>query len=74
MPLSYTVLLETLDGLKSMELKTTSIATEGDVIVVDVNQELPLNRLWKCTLLAYNCRQNTILSGIELSEYNIMLA
>lgn len=74
MPSSYTVLLESLDGLKNLELKTTSITTEGDVIVIDVNRELPLNRLWSCTLWAYNCRQNTILSNIELSECNIELA
>ena len=74
MPSSYTVILESLDGLEDVVLKTTSVTTEGDVIVVDVDHRLPLNRLWNGALLAYGCRQNTILSDIELSESNIMLA
>ena len=53
MPSSYTVILESLDGLEDVVLKTTNIATEGDVIVVDVDRRLPLNRVWNCMLLTY---------------------
>ena len=74
MPSSYTVILESLDGLEDVVLKTTSITTEGDVIVVDVDHTLSLNRLWNCTLLAYDCWQNTVLRDIELSKSNIVLA
>ena len=68
------MLLESLDGFEDAVLKTTNITTEGDIIVVDVDHRLPLNRVWNCTLLAYGCRQNTILRDIELSESNIKLA
>ena len=74
MPSSYTVILESLDGLEDVVLKTTNITTEGNVVVVDVDHRLPLNRVWKCTLLAYGCWQNTVLRDIELSESNIVLA
>ncbi len=71
---SYTMLLESLDGHEDVMLKITNITTEGNVIVVDVDNRLPLNRVWNCTLLAYGCRQNTILRDIELSESNTVLA
>ena len=69
-PSSYTVILESLDGLEDVVLKTTNIATDGDVVVVDVDRRLPLSRVWNCMILAYGCQQNAILRDIELSESN----
>ena len=74
MPSSYTVQLESLDGLENLKCKTTNVTTEDDLVVLEVNHRLPLNRLWICTVLAYNCQQNTILSGVELSKCISMLA
>ena len=43
---------------------------EGGLLVLDVSA-LPRDRLWNCTVLAYGCEQNKLLSGLELSKSGV---
>ena len=72
MPSSYTLSLESIDGIDDyIELETTNITQEGNLVILNVTPVLPHNRVWNFTVLAYGCPQNKLLSGVELSKFDV---
>ena len=43
---------------------------ESGKLTLNVVSGLPFQRLWNCTIFAYGCRENIILSGLQLSKWN----
>ena len=37
-------------------------------LTLNVVSDLPFRRLWNCTIFAYRCQENSILSGLQLSK------
>ena len=69
-PSSYSLSLQSLDGLEDMDhVETTAtIELRFSVLTLKVVSGLPFRRLWNCTVLAYGCQENSIMNGAELSE------
>ena len=66
-PSTYTLLLQSLDGLEDIYFVQTNIIMSTDhILTLDVIPNLPLRRLWNCSVLAYECE--IVISDIELSE------
>ena len=65
-----TLSLESLYGLGDYQHNTMNIFQEGGLLILDVSA-LPHDRLWNCTVLAYGCEQNKLLSGLELSKSGV---
>ena len=67
-PPSYSLSLQSLDGLEDMDHVETTATIEPSVLTLEVVSGLPFRRLWNCTVLAYGCKQNDVLNK-ELSEF-----
>ena len=65
-PSSYTLSLTSLDGLASLDHVDTTPTIGMSFLTLDIVGGLPFRRLWNYTLLAFGCRENSILNG-ELS-------
>ena len=52
--------------MDSVEVNATR---SGNLISLDVVPGLPRSRLWNGTVLAYGCRDNPVLSNVEISEF-----
>ena len=66
-PSSYSLSLQSLDGLEDMDHVETTATIEPSVLTLEVVSGLPFRRLWNCTVLAYECKENNIYNK-ELSE------
>ena len=67
LPPSYSLSLQSLDGLEDMDHVETTATIEPSVLTLEVISGLPFRRLWNCTVLAYGCQGNNVLKK-ELSE------
>ena len=67
-PSSFTLSLESLDGLGDRFEVQTHTKRNGHLLTVNIVTGLPAKRLWDSTLLAYGCQSHIVLSGVELSE------
>ena len=77
MPSAYTLSLFSLDGLEdthldAVEINTTLINHNDQLITLDIIPGLPPRRLWNCTIKAYGCQIHSVLNDIELSEFAII--
>ena len=72
-PSSYTLSLQSFDGLGDMDNVETTAIVEPGRLNLNVVSGLPFGRLWNCTILAYGCQEDSILSGIQLSKLRLML-
>ena len=66
-PPSYSLSLQSLDGLEDMDHVETTATIEPSVLTLEVVSGLPFRRLWNYTVLAYGCQENDILNK-QLSE------
>ena len=69
-PSSYSLSLQSLDGLGDMDYVETTAMMEPQRLTLNVVSGLSFRRLWNCTIFAYGCEENSILSGAQLSELN----
>ena len=67
-PSTYSLSLQSLDGLEDMDHVETTATIEPSVLTLEVVSGLPFRRLWNCTVLAYGCQENNIVND-ELSEF-----
>ena len=58
-----------MDGLEDMDLVEINATRTGNIISLDVVPGLPRSRLWNSTVLAYGCRDDPVLSSVEISEF-----
>ena len=67
-PSSYSLSLQSLDGLEDMDHAETTATIEPSVLTLEVVSGLPFRRLWNCTIFTYNCPESSIMNVAELSE------
>lgn len=69
-PTSYFLSLSSIDGIKEQPnaLISTSFIQDSSSLILNVNQPLSLNRLWKYKVLALGCIENPVTNMLELSK------
>ena len=71
-PSYYTMILEPLDGHQEQNLMINiSVERSGEMVNMSVDGEIPTKTLWNASLLAYGCQSDTVVKGVELSEYSL---
>ena len=69
-PSYYTMILEPLDGHQEQNLMINiSVERSGEMVNMSVDGEIPTKTLWNASLLAYDCQSDTVVKGVELSEF-----
>ena len=69
-PSYYTMILEPLDGHQEQNLMINiSVERSGEMVNMSVDGEMPTKTLWNASLLAYGCQTDTVVKGVELSEF-----
>ena len=64
------MILEPLDGHQEQNLMINiSVERSGEMVNMSVDGEIPTKTLWNASLLAYGCQLDTVLKGVELSEF-----
>ena len=72
-PSYYTMILEPLDGHQEQNLMINiSVRRSGEMVNMSVDGEIPTKTLWNASLLAYGCQSDTVVKGVELSEFSII--
>ena len=68
-PLYYTMMLESLDGIGGNQSINISVQTDGDKITMQIGEPLPPKCLWNALILPYDCeadKQETELSKLHV--------
>ena len=66
------MILEPLDGHQEQNLMINiSVQRSGGMVNMSVDGEIPTKTLWNASLLAYGCQSDTVVKGVELSEFTI---
>ena len=64
------MILEPLDGHQEQNLMINiSVERSGEMVNMSVDGEIPTKTLWNASLLAYGCQSDTVVKGVELSEF-----
>ena len=64
------MVLEPLDGHQEQNLMINiSVERSGEMVNMSVDGEIPTKTLWNVSLLAYGCQSDTVVKGVELSEF-----
>ena len=65
-PLYYTMMLESLDGIGSNLRVNISVQRDGETVTMQIEKPLPSKCLWSASILPYNCEAN--MQVAELSK------
>ena len=64
------MILEPLDGHQEQNLMINiSVERSGEMVNMSVDGKIPTKTLWNASLLAYGCQSDTVVKGVELSEF-----
>ena len=64
------MILEPLDGHQEQNLTINiSVERSGEMVNISVDGKIPTKTLWNASLLAYGCQSDTVVKGVELSEF-----